>query len=296
MASFDPIEYFGVGHGRDIAVVRQARTPSQTSISLSDGEPATQDHPEWTQHAAPPLRGIAKEPPWPPLPSFGHITPENSVSGRVNPPSSAVSPDVSSHGGVSMSDPAHPHSLGRYVHDVERHEQIAMSFHYPPGTGGHPEPVASYRNHHPSQDYTHAPKHQQYPNSDAPINRYLTDLLAYEQLAMALRAEQEGYNPHDHPDMYEYAMPEGVSLSISNGPDFDEEDRSRCTSPTLLTLLADMSRCADRPSRNERQRREQPAAAGQPRLFKVQMGRSRKRYAEASQPLAGHKDKMVKRF
>ncbi len=121
-----------------------------------------------------------------------------------------------------MSDPSHPHILGRYVHDAERHEQIAMSF-YPPGTGGYPEPVASYSNHPPHHQYSHSPE-QQYPNSDAPMNRYLTDLLAYEQLAMALRAEQQGYNPQDHPELYEYTTQEGFSLSISNGPDFDEEE------------------------------------------------------------------------
>jgi len=209
-----------------------------------------------------------------------------------------------------MSDPSHPHILGRYVHDAERHEQIAMSFHYPPGTGGYPEPVASYSNHPPPHHYSHAPEGQQhYPNSDAPMNRYLTDLLAYEQLAMALRAEQQGYNPHDHPELYEYTAPEGFALSISNDPDFDEEEyyEERAeeeegpaieqiklyVSPTPICHSASM--CTDRLSSHGRQRREQATPAGQPRLFKAQMVRARKRYAEAGQPLAGHKDKMAKR-
>ena len=34
MAEFDPIEFFGIGLGRDIAIARHARTRSQTPINL----------------------------------------------------------------------------------------------------------------------------------------------------------------------------------------------------------------------------------------------------------------------
>jgi hypothetical protein len=43
MAAFDPIEFVGIGHGRDIAIVRHARKQSEGSISLSCACHSTND-------------------------------------------------------------------------------------------------------------------------------------------------------------------------------------------------------------------------------------------------------------
>lgn len=219
MAAFDPIEFFGTGHGRDIAIVRHARDRSQGSISLSSVDSRFHAAAETRQVATFPatehllLTGVPpfhSAPAWPSIRSsgatkqpnaasrgaFGHITPEGSLTGLsagLPDTASAASPNVSiSSGSARLLAKATP--LERYVSSRHRHEQIALSLPANPAQ----QDCQSGSSQCDSIDGAARDGAGYYAGSPAdiaaaPMHRYLTDVLqAHERLAVALES-------HDHP-------------------------------------------------------------------------------------------------
>ncbi|KAK4096989.1 hypothetical protein N658DRAFT_562094 [Parathielavia hyrcaniae] len=271
MAAFDPIEYFGIAGCRDDAIVQHARTQSSSSISLP-----TVDLPPCTAVGSPAHRpsahvsygsGNTGERPSPSPPhAAGNITPEDSVHGfgfDSCDPCSPASPNVSSNSSWG-SDPHHPSnsSLSRYVHNPERHEEIAISMSATPTD--RPRVTAGYASQkQPNSRHHHRDNH-------ASILRYLEDIQHHERFALDF-AQQTHPGPQVTPDPV--AAQHTLSTSRSGSSSAKEEDDED------MVMLPEKAReCRER-------RRER--AMSQPRLYKALQTRKRRSVS----PSQGHRDK-----
>ncbi|AEO59534.1 hypothetical protein MYCTH_2034916, partial [Thermothelomyces thermophilus ATCC 42464] len=129
MAAFDPIEFFGIGHSRDNSIASHARSPSQSTISLSSvGFPSHQalHTRQVEQHTS--YTDILPNPRSPGH-AFTSITPEDSLDGAaiaLDNDSPPASPDVSTNSSWA-SNTDRPFAVGRYVHSHERHEALLLA-------------------------------------------------------------------------------------------------------------------------------------------------------------------------
>ncbi|KAL2195575.1 hypothetical protein P885DRAFT_7628, partial [Corynascus similis CBS 632.67] len=123
MAFFDPIEFFGIGHGQDIVVIRHLRSRSPDTISLSSVSSPSNTALQTRQNIC------TLNEPRSPYRTFVDITPEDSLFGtttHIDDGSLPASPNVSDNSSWA-SDTNLPLSVRRYIQNHERHEALLLS-------------------------------------------------------------------------------------------------------------------------------------------------------------------------
>ncbi|KAK4032418.1 hypothetical protein C8A01DRAFT_50787 [Parachaetomium inaequale] len=311
MAAFDPIEFFGVGHSRDIAITRHARTGSQNSINLSSvGSPprvALERRQVDTRLAGDGPLGLtlfssalenlrptgsqsSRSPKSPRSPShaFADITPEDSLYGPTSDLSDtpAVSPNVSNNSSWA-SNPDQPFSVGRYIRNHERHEVVLLALsaghqflkqcrpqalHTLPPSNGLEDDDEGFGASEDDEGFEPLPK-------DDPIHRYVTDVQPHEQLALALERPDQKESPPQHTDSTTPGHKTSSSISLSAGQVVEEEEEE-----DDMALIAGVAR-----KYRELRTRRALVAWTQPRLQKRPRG---KRHHES--PPQGHRDKKAR--
>ncbi|KAK4234321.1 hypothetical protein C8A03DRAFT_18754 [Achaetomium macrosporum] len=291
MAAFDPIEFFGVGHGRYIAIVRHARKQSQGSISLSSVCPPANDALEQSApdaHWATMIKSgdLNRVPMSPPVHSFvSIITPEDSVFGvtfdllHAPPPASPTVSRDSSRASPSIEEcPLH-----RYLGSEERYERLALTFCADIRAEDEPStpniPKSSSPAGYPLEDKKPGSAGCQSTNSASPLHRYLTDALqAHERLALSLDLQdQAGQQPNTKAsDQGEPKTDSSISLTPSDGSGAREKNDS-ILDMSMEELLAKVYR------------RERERVLARPRSFNV----PRKRVRDSMPP--GHRNKTFRR-
>ncbi|KAK3309383.1 uncharacterized protein B0T15DRAFT_1897 [Chaetomium strumarium] len=286
MAAFDPIEFFGIGHGRDIAIVRHARKQSQSSISLSSACPPTNDALEqsvpqshWATLMQP--SDLNRVPMSPPVYSFVNITPENSLFAATfdldhAPPS--ASPNVSidsSRAFLSIEECP----LYRYLGSEERHERLALAFCAEIQTDDKLSTVQIPESCSPFEEQEPGSAGYQSINSASPLHRYLADTLqVHERLAVDLELQSQqqlGGKPSDQ-EQDQLAADSSISLTPSDGAGLELNNGSvvDMTMEDALTMLHE-----------HRRQRERRAGLARPRIHNTASKRRR-----GSMP-QGHRDK-----
>ncbi|KAH6853147.1 hypothetical protein B0I37DRAFT_1049 [Chaetomium sp. MPI-CAGE-AT-0009] len=299
MAAFDPIEFFGIGHNRDIAIPRHTRAGSQNSIILSSlGQTPCATLPkDDSEHRRPAqfqARHISVEP-QPLHYAFADITPESSV---YTPTSSLgvpllESPNVSVNSSWA-SDLGRPFSIGRYMSNHERHETILLSLSTAPRRTMSSIPDVSTilppSKELGGADERSGPSGLEFPERETPHNdqlyRYLTDFQRHELLSVGFERKShqpsETKAPCSHQDSHKTASSISLSASLDGGEQLAQDDDAAFT--------AEVARW-----HHEIRRERALANVQQPRrLHKIDKMRRRTWRDSESLP-RGHRDKKARR-
>ncbi|KAL2174177.1 uncharacterized protein P884DRAFT_315268 [Thermothelomyces heterothallicus CBS 202.75] len=274
MAAFDPIEFFGIGHSRDISIAPRARSPSQSTISLSSiGFPL----PERSGSQGLSADRIETDPRSPGH-AFTNITPEDSLDGAaiaLDNDSPPASPDVSTNSSRA-SNTDRPFAVGRYVHSHERHEAlllaISCAFQCPgPSTSNAPSTPAPDRGQEEEEEEEenddavssardNKTEHDRLePAAAGPLRRYLSEAQTHEQLALGRLRHDDARQGSERNSGGGGGTSSSISLSadsggaqggrslegarpnVHQGPETGPGDGSRGNDPAMLPDLARLS-------------------------------------------------------
>ncbi|KAL2128136.1 hypothetical protein VTI74DRAFT_9617 [Chaetomium olivicolor] len=282
MAAFDHIEFFGIGHGRNITIVRQARSRSGSSLCLSAAGTQSPTAIEQSPRQWPSQPNIT----WKASPSssFTNLTPESVYGQPPRNRSTLFAPEspVMSENPSWRQAGNEPSSLEEYVSRHERHELIALAlpaglkktYHSSIPDRSGPTEFNALREPRPGSPEV------QSTHSQTPMNRYLGDVLqTHERLSLALGWPDQTQGLATLPGSDEQPACSSYStISLSDGVSAREEGEEASGSGRMLI------------AQFYRERRERVFSRGYPRQFKVQQ--IRKRPSES--PGQGHKEKRAR--
>ncbi|KAK4249024.1 hypothetical protein C7999DRAFT_13063 [Corynascus novoguineensis] len=209
MASFDPIEFFGIGHGQDIVVIRHLRSRSPDTFSLSSvSSPSNTAALERSSFQMIPKICISNEPRLS-YRTFVDITPEDSLFGTttdIDDGSLPATPNVSDNSSWA-SDTNLPLSVRRYIENHERHEALLLLLANDAPLCAEARAVnarnqpAQYPYPSEEADILDTPEHGRWDGGDLesptpnPLRRYLRELQPHEQLALGHERQGQQTNP-----------------------------------------------------------------------------------------------------